>query len=211
MSLQNETIYFFDYQQKCHLFTTNNGSKLAKSQMRRFIFSLLILSITASNNPIIPTITIEQTRNHIAQEKIVIAQLAHDSLIAYKKAKLMIKSSLNEHYLPLKLVIKKVINKIIVSDEFSYSITKITDYQVQCIVDEHMMFNDITYNPADYPMGQKIDQELALAFPEVNQTINTVFNVFYVTLVNCRGCQLLLEKLTVKEQSLIDEIESLNT
>ena len=175
------------------------------------IFSLTAVSFIASHDRLTSIADINATINHISREKTAVVLFAQKTLIIYKRAKSMLKSSLHEHYSPLKKAVKKVLNNIIASDEFSYSINKVTDYQTECIVNQHMMFDDITYDSMDYPIGEKINQELALTFPELNHTINTAFNIFYVTLVNCRGCQLLLEKLRLKEQQLTAEIEALQT
>lgn len=171
--------------------------------------ALITISFCSTDASISGIETLQNKLDHIAQEKKAIALDASRTVIIGKKALHHVQNTLHENYDPLHVKVMDVINIIFQSEEFDYSVNKITDHQTVCIVDQNMHFDDITYNPAEYPIDQKINHELATAFPELDGLTEQLFNIWYVINANMYGSQLLLSKLTAKEDELQAELAAL--
>lgn len=180
------------------------------------MFKNLCLSITLATLSIAPSTQcsdratdIKNRIEHISQEKKSIYLEINAAMTIGKKTVNHLKTSLNDAYEQLELDVTAVINTIITSEEFSSSLDKVTDYQVTCMADHTIHFNDISYNPEDYSIDGKINNELAKAFPSLDEQTELLFNIFYVTIANYRGATLLLEKLELKQNELQKELNSL--
>ncbi len=152
---------------------------------------------------------IKNSLHHIAQEKTVIVLNLQKTLIFGNKALSFMKDKLNDSYEQLMSQVGQVINTIGKTEEFNYSVNKITDLQAACITDENMSFNDIEINPADYPLDAVIDKEMSKAFPALDEDTNQLFNIYYVICATLDGSKMLLEKLDLKTQELAAELETL--
>jgi len=167
------------------------------------------ISIAASTESIDRISAIQTTRAHIAQEKEVVKAMAAKIAIAGAKAKKTTKAMLQEDYTQLKPLVTDVINNIITSAEFNDTINQITDLQASCIAEQGMSFDEIEIDSAHYPLDHVIDNELNKVFPQLNEPTSQLFNVLYVTLLVDMGCNILLEKLELKEQELNEKINVL--
>lgn len=147
--------------------------------------------------------------DHIKQQEGSVVLGIKKTMIVSEKAIPHMKAVLGDQYEPLASAVTIVVNTIITSEEFSDSLDKVTNYQVTCIIDKGMHFDDISYNPQDYSIDQKIDDELTKAFPSLDQQTEQLFNIFYVTVANYRGGKLLLEKLALKKAALQQELLAL--
>ena len=144
---------------------------------------------------------IEHRLESINQAKIQIMQDLRHSLTVGRKAKFAAKNFLGSSYGALKLQVQIVVDCVVSSEEFINVINEVTDYQVRCICEDNIAYEDISYTPNE-TMIRKIDQELLAVFSEISEQVNTFFNVFYVTKVNVLGCYLLLKKLAKEEKKL---------
>jgi hypothetical protein len=177
--------------------------KKNKNMILRNIF--FIFSITAST--IIARGAISQ-EEHV-QEKIAYIQRAkqavlidlRDTYITGRKAKLIAKSVLGDRYPILKFQVKNAIDNIIYSEEFLNAVYDVIAYQMDCIREKDIAFEDITYEENN-TLVRKIDVELKTIFPELNEDVNTLFNIFYVAVANCRVCKILLDQLKKEEDCL---------
>jgi len=134
--------------------------------------------------------------DHIAQQKQAIMLELKKTITLGKKAIEHMKSLFGDEYEQKASKVTTVINTIITSQEFHNTLDKSTDYYITSIVNEGMNFDNIIYSPQDNSIDQKINDELAKAFPSLDAQTEQLFNIFYVTMANVRGIKLLLEKLT---------------
>jgi hypothetical protein len=164
--------------------------------------ALAALSIAPLNQCSNSKVATNDIISHIDQQKGAIVLEIKKTMIVSEKAIEHMKATLGNEYEQLALEVTRVINSIITSEEFSTSLNKVTDYQVTCIMNNGMHFDDINYDPQDYSINQKISDELTKAFPSLDQQTEQLFNIFYVTVANYRGGKLLLEKLSSKQKEL---------
>ena len=118
------------------------------------------------------------------------------------------------HYEELKKEIHSILDQITSNDEFINTINYLTDFQITCIVNKHMAYNDIEYTPESYPLEQKtlmqrIDTAIASSSIPSHTDGELLFNIYYLQATQNLGYKLLLEKLTLKKQELITEFTSL--
>jgi hypothetical protein len=177
---------------------------------KKLCLSLTFAALSASSSQCSDrTVATNDLIGHIDQQKRAIVLEINKTMILGKKAIEHIKATLGDAYEQMASEVTTVVNSIITSEEFSTSLDKVTDYQVTCIVNNGMHFDDISYDPQDYSIDQKIDDELTNAFPSLDQQTEQLFNIFYVTVANYRGGKLLLEKLALKEAELQQELLAL--
>lgn len=164
--------------------------------MKKLLFACVITSSVMVFSQTAPKI-----EHNIKNAKQAILLELRDTLIIRRKAKFAAKNALGGAYIALKAAVENVIDYITHSEEFLTAIDKVTNYQVHCICDEGITFKDISYE-YDEPLMRKIDLELEIAFPDIDEQTATFFNIFYATLVNSHGCRMLLDKLTKVEKRL---------
>ena len=133
--------------------------KKSKNMILKNIF--FIFSITAST--IIARGAVSQEERTI-QEKIAYIQRAkqavlvdlRDTYITGRKAKLIAKSVLGDRYPLLKMHVKNAIDNIIYSEEFLNAVYGVIAYQMDCICEKYVAFEDITYEENN-ALVRKID------------------------------------------------------
>jgi hypothetical protein len=170
-------------------------------------FALFSLSMSAQSIDRINAI--QNTLQHIAQEKNTIMLNLKETLVFGNKALAYMQNKLNDAYESLTSQVSQVINIITKSEEFNYSINEVTNLQTMYIVDRNMHFDDITYDPADYPLDAAIDRQITKSFPSLDEDTNQLFNIHYVIHATITGSKMLLEKLELKSQELTKELEAL--
>jgi|GEM_PF-6742639 len=171
--------------------------------MQKYLFFICtILTTIASATDTFDSIeAVQQQLYTIHQAKIAIIQELKNTLIIGRKAKYIAKQVLDDSYDVLKMNIKNSIDNILYSQEFMDSLEMVVNYQIECICDKNIAFEDITYEQQDI-LVRKIDLELKTNFTELNDTITTLFNIFYVATINKRGCKCLLNALEKLEKRL---------
>ncbi|HSC25607.1 MAG TPA: hypothetical protein VLB80_05340 [Candidatus Babeliales bacterium] len=168
------------------------------------LLTFALLSTAAEHNDV--KIAIQSRITHISNEKKAIMLDLNTTITVGKKALKYMQDLLKDEYDLTRSYIVNIINKIFESEEFDYSINKITDFQTMCIVDDLMHFDDIAYSSADYTINQKIDSELAHSTPPLNEIALKLFNIWYVISANLCGTKLLLKKLELREKELLREL-----
>ncbi len=174
-----------------------------------FAFSLLpIITLNGTSNEMED---LNEQITHIFQEKQFLMLDLKKVFAFFKKAINYQQSILGNDYEPLVQQLCDVVLNIINSEEFNCSIREMTDYQTEQIVNKGICFNDIIYNDFifTYSVNHKIDIELTKAFPCLDQQIEQLFNIFYVTIANYKGGIMLIEKLTVHENALRQKLSAL--
>jgi len=148
---------------------------------------------------------------HIAQEKQSLMLDLKKIFTLFKKAVEYQQSILGSAYQSLAQQIQETLVAIINSEEFNRSLSEMTDYQTEQIVDNGICFNDITYENVilTYSINRKIEAELTKAFPSLDQQTEQLFNIFYVTMATYRGTMMLIAKLTDREDEIAKKIHDL--
>ena len=164
---------------------------------------------TPTDEPITISVDVlEKSLNHIKEQKLAVLAELRQTLVIGRKAKFAAKQSLKDAFPALKTKIKNTIDFIVHSEEFSDGIATTTDYQKECICENNMTFDQITYEKNE-AISNKINLELQQAFPQLDEKTNALFNVFYVTYVNSSGCKLLIDKLDKEINKIRKQINSL--
>jgi hypothetical protein len=156
---------------------------------------------------------IEQAIKDITSEKEMVASINKSSKQQIKNGSIGHMMDSWAHKLQ-KDKIKSTLAPIISSNEFIKTINYLTDFQVACIVNQQIHYDDIIYTPASYPAEQKIltqktDQAFAETFPISNETTELLFNIYYLQATQDLGYKLLLEKLNIKKNDLLTQLAAL--
>jgi hypothetical protein len=181
------------------------------------LIALSFASITASNDRIN---AIKSTLAHIAQAKKDILAEKEEIKSINKKVKEQIHQKACGHMVDVLhyeehiKILTNILNSITARDDFQRVIDHSTDFQVRCIVDKQINYNDIIYSQEAYPIEQKtlihaINE--VIANPSLTRYTNhqLIFDVYYLEATQTVGYKLLLEKLNLKAQDLKAELAAL--
>ena len=185
--------------------------------------SLFALLSFTSISPSTDRITsINKNLEYIAQAKKDINAEKEEISLINKKAKKYLKNKNVGHLVDfyhhqqLKEEIHSVLNQITSNDSFVSTINYATDFQIRCIINKHMAYNDIEYSQEAYPLEQEtLIQAINSAIAHSSITSYTdgelLFNIYYLEATQRLGYKLLLEKLDNKENELLAELATLET
>jgi len=145
------------------------------------------------------------TLDHITQEKKVIFLELKTILELFKKAEEYFQRQLGDSYETALHKANALLIAVVNSKEFSFTLEKVTDYQIKCIVFDTMKYNSIIIDPSSYPLEQKIKDLLAEA--QLDEKTTQLFNVLYVVMAVTLGSKVLLYKLAIHEKELAAQQE----
>jgi len=177
------------------------GLRMLKKLGLSVILMTLSLNISAETTDRIAII--DNTVAHMAQQKTTIALETQFVVSLIQKVETYFAEQLKEEYGPTKEKCLAVLRVIITSAEFDTTLEQVTDIQTRFIVEQNIDYNDIIIDPSEFPLEQKIKNELAnAAFDEPTEQL---FNAFYTVIAIIRGSKLLLAKLDAQENQLLAE------
>ena len=168
--------------------------------------ALSFASLAASTDKIA---AIQSNIAHIEQAKTDSLFELKTSIEIANQALQHFQSKLGDNFESSRNHVLSLLNTLMESEEFAFTLNDVTDRYVDYVVNQNMNFNDIVIDASDYPLEGRIEAIFTAASPALDAQTYQMFDVFYVTIAIMRSAELFCAKLDLKKDALLAEIATL--